>query len=310
MTSSTDKHIDCAPDIPYADSIKKILDILNEAREKQYYIGTSGAASIWSEPNGNTPGDRMWDDVHDIDEILSRPETCAHAVIDRIVLGATSNTLKTALVSPVMVMGLSPSKTHPWPLTFPDYLWIVEKLGCGYTIDKGLNLTSFIHVHQVAQLYSHILSSALQDLCVSPPPLLSSPTTAQETVVEMWGLKAYYFASGSAIPWKDFLGGHILPSLRRHNAEFLTSSTSEALKEISISEATAIIKERVGNFEGADVYSKHIADSIGASMRARASRAEKKFGWQASDELGIDEAVESYLSQRKGLKSQDQGSST
>ena len=298
-TSEIDKYTDCAPDIPYVDSITKILDIFNKAESKQYYIGTSGAASIWSAPDGNTPGDRIWDDIDDIDDIMSLPETGPHSAIDRIVLGAATDTLKTAIVSPVMVMGLSPSKTHPCPLTFPDYLWVVEKLGCGYTIDKGLNQTSFIHVNDVAKLYSHILSSALRELGVSLPPQFAPTAASLETGVEIWGPRVYYFASGPTISWKDFLGQHILPSLKTHNADFFASSPSETLKEISISEATGIIKERVGSFEGADVYSRHIADSMGTTMRTRASRAEKAFGWKAGEELGIDKAVQLFLSKRK-----------
>jgi hypothetical protein len=198
-----------------------------------------------------------------------------------------------------MVMGLSPSKTHPCPLTFPDYLWMVEKLGCGYTIDQGLNQTSFIHVNEVADLYAHLFSSALRELGVSSESHHPSPATNQEIAVEIWGSKAYYFAAGSTMSWKDFMGRHILPSLQKHNAGFLNSFASETLKAISISEATASIKERVGSFEGADVYSRHIADSMGTSMRTKASRAEKAFGWKAGEELGIAEAVESYLRRQK-----------
>jgi hypothetical protein len=62
---------DTAPDVSNESSIAAILRGLQSSEKKKYYIHTSGAALIWDQPDGSKAGEKIWDDVEDIESSKS-----------------------------------------------------------------------------------------------------------------------------------------------------------------------------------------------------------------------------------------------
>ncbi len=84
--SETDIVINSAPDITHDDAIQAILRALKKGTgRKGYYIHTSGAYLVINatEPGGLKDA-RVWDDVADIEELVSMPHTVTHAVTDEV----------------------------------------------------------------------------------------------------------------------------------------------------------------------------------------------------------------------------------
>jgi hypothetical protein len=57
---------------------------LRRKKTKGYYLHTSGAALIWDEPDGSIAGERVWDDITDIDTITSMPDHSSHRQEDKV----------------------------------------------------------------------------------------------------------------------------------------------------------------------------------------------------------------------------------
>jgi hypothetical protein len=77
---------DAAPDITHDAGIAAIIRGLETPgrQKKPYYIQTSGAALIWDAPDGSKTGERIWDDVVDIEKIISMDGSCTHRATDKV----------------------------------------------------------------------------------------------------------------------------------------------------------------------------------------------------------------------------------
>lgn len=83
----TDIVINFAPDITHDDGIQAILWGLKKkgAGRKGYYIHTSGAyLVIDTAETGGLKDARVWDDMADIEELTSMPDSVTHAVTDKV----------------------------------------------------------------------------------------------------------------------------------------------------------------------------------------------------------------------------------
>jgi nucleoside-diphosphate-sugar epimerase len=156
-----------------------------------------------------------------------------------------------------MVYGLSPSVEHPFPLTFPEYLKAIRSLGSGFTISNGANIMGYVHVRDLASLYVKLLSYALDSIF-------------EVEGNQMWGPKAYYFASSQEISF------HTLMSKMVKALKGLGVLESEAITIIDVPGA-AKASGAVDN-DDPQSWAKHIAASCGVNMRVRPSRA-SRIGW-------------------------------
>jgi len=217
-----------------------------------------------------------------------------------MVLQANSNKLHTAVVSPCLVTGVSPSVTHSSPLTFADLMHVCKALGSGWMVGAGVNQTSFVDVNELAKLYVSLVQDAISLLRAGPRSDNSSDIyngaangKADDKRLDAWGPQAYYFTPNIEMSWQEFMAKHIVPALKKYEAPFLKSET---IKQLSKTELTDLIFSRFGGVVGAELWSHHIAEGFTVNMRIRATRAEKLLGvkWSGGD-AGIEEAVKHYL---------------
>ncbi|KAK0652627.1 hypothetical protein B0T16DRAFT_387858 [Cercophora newfieldiana] len=252
--------------------ITLLAGLSSSSSSPKFCIQTSGAARVWDAPDGFTAG-RVWDDIADFD---SFPTSTTHAAHDIQLFSATSPTLHTAVVSPSFVVGRSPSRSHTAPIILPYLLRAVRDFGGGFVSGEGKNVTAFVDTAVLAEIYAALVTDALRII------------EGGEVNNEVWGPRAYYFASSLELSFRGFMEKHLLPSLGRCGGEGLLKS--DGVKEVSQDEITSLLVGSLGGVEA--LWSRHIAEGFGTAMRIRPSRAQKYLGVDTAKGLpALDDAV-------------------
>ncbi|KAK3311600.1 uncharacterized protein B0T15DRAFT_521995 [Chaetomium strumarium] len=280
--------INCAPDVPYAEGIAALLRGLASHSSRaapRFYIHTSGAARLWDPPNGDVEG-RVWDDVADVDSLPASADA-THAPTDMQVAAAASPSagVHTAIISPCFVIGRSPSRAHAAPITFPHWMDVVRAVGGPFTVASGRNVTSFVDTEVLAGLYVRLVEDALRYV------VGGVDAVPDENV---WGARAYYFASTLELSMREFNDRYLVPALKRSAAAAWLKK--EEATELSVDEVCKIVMGRFGDAAEAGLWSRHIAQGFGTSMRTRPTRATKYLGFPFGEGLpGLDAAVAAML---------------
>ncbi|EPS41480.1 hypothetical protein H072_4643 [Dactylellina haptotyla CBS 200.50] len=271
LCREADVVVNTAPDVTHDEDIKAILRGLNSRSQNSYYIHTSGAALVWDEPTGNKDA-RMWDDISDITALRSFPDWQTHATTDRLVRESALGT-NIAIIAPGCVGGISPSIEHPTPITTPSIVLTARAFNSGYQIAQGENSLAWIHVDDLAKMYTILIDDALAALNGEP--------VKRPGGFELWGADAYYFGVGHNIPFRDFMKG-LVSVLHK---EGVIESTE--IKSVNVTQAAQIsLAGPDGEYDPeatpppVDSWVMHIAVMYGINMRLRASRMEK-LGWKA-----------------------------
>lgn len=76
-----DGPIDTAPAVGFAEGVQALIRGFGGREKKPFYIHTSGVACLVGEVNDP---EKVWDDVKDIEEIHSQPETRTHRKTDKV----------------------------------------------------------------------------------------------------------------------------------------------------------------------------------------------------------------------------------
>ena len=127
-------------------------------------------------------------------------------------------------------------------------------------------MQSYIHVLDIARLYVLLVSDALKGGSSS----------------DVWGEKAYYFAEGEEVSFKDFIESNV-----------------KVLKEKGVLQSDEIKKLDVEEIP--DYWKGFLVIFFGADARLRSSRA-KKLGWVAKERgviESLEEVVGSWLESQK-----------
>ncbi|KAK4184943.1 hypothetical protein QBC35DRAFT_454755 [Podospora australis] len=284
--------INCAPDI-YTQGITALLKGLStpspDSTSKRFYIHTSGAARVWPPHDVNHPDfTRIWDDLTDLD---SFPTDATHAAQDTLVQSANvSPGVFTAIISPSFVVGKSPSVTHKLPIIFPDLMHVVRQSGGAFIVDAGENFTTFVDTQELAQLYLLLVKNALEHL-------LDTNSTPEE---EAWGPRAYYFADSLEVTFKDFMVSHLVPLLKKQTDWIKKNEVTQlSLETVVKSILGRVVSAAGGEFEGANIWSRHIAEGFGTAMRISGGRARKYLGWKTDGRVDFEEAVRALVEEWK-----------
>jgi len=174
-----------------------------------------GRCSLVSDPpDGFTPG-RVWDDIADFDSLPTGAAT--HATQDTQLFSAASPTLHTAIVSPSFVMRPT-SRAHRVPIILPYLLRAVRDIDGGFVSGEGKNVTAFVDNAVLAGIYVALVADALRAI------------RGGEVNDEVWGPRAYYFASSLEVSFREFMESYLLASLKRSGEEGLLKS--DGIKEM------------------------------------------------------------------------------
>lgn len=262
--------VNTAPDISHDEDIKAILRGLAGRAKKPFYIHNSGASLIWDEPEGNKDA-HLWDDIVDVEKLITLNVGHTHAATDRIVRAAAPD-VNISIVSPGFVGGLSPSIEHPTPITTPAILTTARAFGSGFQISQGENISAWIHVSDLANMFMVLIDDALA--------VMSGTKVERTEPLALWGPEAYYFGVAENIRFADLMKA-LSPVLHQQG---VIGSTE--IKSVSVTEAAQISLAGPGKeydplapTPPADSWAIHISIMYGINMRLRASRM-SRLGWK------------------------------
>ncbi|KAI9732522.1 MAG: hypothetical protein M1834_003857 [Cirrosporium novae-zelandiae] len=239
-----------AADCDHIGAISAIIRGLNKHPENAFFIHTSGVASILDSAAGAFMGEKIWDDVTDIEELTALPGGTIHYESDKLVRSACS-TIKVAIVSPPAAYGVSPSPWHPTWLALPLLLSVARGLSSGFTVSIGANITSYVHVKDLAQLYVRLLSYAVG----------SNKDRSQVGDLDVWGPQAYYLAFSEEVSFAESMAS-LVPVLKQKGV-----IQDESIKQLSA--------EDVAGLDGSGM----LGIAFGTNERVRSTRA-KILGWK------------------------------
>lgn len=118
---------------------------------------------------------KIYDDIDDVDEIKSLPQTHFHQDVDQAIHHAPSN-VKTAMITPPTIYGTG-ANARPKILQIPWLVDCIFKRGEAFQVNQGLNSWDAIHIRDLANIYLLLVESA-----------------ADGGGKASWGKDGYYFA--------------------------------------------------------------------------------------------------------------------
>ncbi|KAL1865032.1 hypothetical protein Daus18300_007379 [Diaporthe australafricana] len=293
-----------APDITHDKSIEAILAGLKDDKRarKGFYIHLSGAATFYTkDPNGLKYG-RIWDDVADIDEILSLDESHTHMHTDNLVRAASA-AVHVAILSPVGIGGISPSLEHPVPLTTGPLLSTARAFGSGFQIAEGENESGWVHALDLARAFLLLVDNALEALAGGGG---GGGATAQQPAepagFPLWGPKAYYFVRAEDVSFHD-LQAALAPAL--HRCGVIPSGEIKSVTHIQAARALLAGSTELdpdAPLPPPDSWAMHLATWYGINMRVRSERL-AALGWKPLEKSVLEDwdvAIQEFLRKESG----------
>ncbi|GKZ33127.1 hypothetical protein AbraIFM66950_002909 [Aspergillus brasiliensis] len=217
-----------------------------------YWLHTSGAGIFSFLDTENKvygeKGEKFYDDVQDIKEIVNFPDHAFHRDVDKAVFEAGSvrpGVLKTAIVSPVTVYGQGRGPCSQRSRQIYELATLTLQSQNVPIIGRGLSIGSNIHIVDLTSLFVILFEKALS-----------------KHDDGLWGSEAYYLSE---------------------NGEHCWAEVARSIGQICVAEGFIPSTEEVAfSFEEAQQYAGFEAASWGLNMRCRASRARRLLGWQPS----------------------------
>lgn len=195
--------------------------------------------------------------------------------------------INVSIVAPGLITGVSPSISHPCPLTTEHVLKAARALRRGYQIKNGENQLGFVHVLDLAQMYMILIRDALTSL---------SGNTIEHPM-PLWGPQAYYFGAAENLQFYEFMREGLAPVMLKNgiieSAEIVSTTAEEVARTILYGDDY----DPDGPPLPSDSWAIHVAAIFGLNMRIVASRM-RRLGWkpeQGPMVRSFDDAIPLYL---------------
>lgn len=119
---------------------------------KLIHISGTGVLNDASTGFGN-PAPKVYDDVKDIVEITSLPESALHRNVDDAVLtGGVQNKVPTAIICPPLIYGVGEGPIKKRSIQIPYLSETILKRGRAFTVGDGKNIWD-----RMSTLFAHVL---------------------------------------------------------------------------------------------------------------------------------------------------------
>lgn len=195
-----------------------------------------------------------------------------------------------AIIAPGGVGGMSPSVSHPTPISMAAIFSTARAFGSGFQVSEGANCIGMIDARDLARMYRILLDDAVatlegKDTSSSPPPFA------------LWGPRAYYFgAAEDSVSWAT-LQATLAPLLQQHGVVGRADVASASVADIARRAIAGDAYDPDAPPPPADSWAMHIAYGFGANLRVRASRM-RRLGWvprHVPVAAGYDVVVPHYI---------------
>ncbi|KAI1807065.1 NAD(P)-binding protein [Daldinia bambusicola] len=187
---------DSSDNVPAANAIAKGLAAGHTAEKPGYWIHLCGTGILtWYDDDNKRFGqaplpDQTYNDIEDIDRILSLPDSALHRDVDKIVLAANdSPAVKTLIAGPPMIYGPGRGPVNQRSIQLPLMIEYTLKHGHAPIHAPGLTEWNHLHIHDVSAFFVQAVEAA-QD-----PAKTANP--------EIFGPKGYFFLESGVHKWSD-----------------------------------------------------------------------------------------------------------
>ncbi len=170
---------------------------------------------------------------HDLAPLAPRLEKKARAAIDQAVLQAAHDGVRTAVICPTMIYGVSPG-LHAHSIQVPLLIETAKAQGAPRHIGTGDNVWSTVHIADLADLYARVLDRTepgvfyfaengevrLRALADAIGEALGQGTSVSwpvEQAAEEWGTEAAHYALGSNSRVQALAGRQLLGWAPHHD---------------------------------------------------------------------------------------------
>ncbi|KAJ4394063.1 hypothetical protein N0V93_003280 [Gnomoniopsis smithogilvyi] len=270
-----------ADDVPSAQAIAKGLAAGHTPSKPGFWLHICGTGILMhrdmrEQRYGQPPyADEKYDDVADIDKVLSLPDEAIHRNVDKIVLAASAESggaVRTAIVGPPCISGAGRGPVNTRSIQVYNMIEFAMKEGYVPVIGTGRTEWDHIHVNDLAALFVRLVDAA-QD-----PKLASSS--------EIFGDHGYYFCEAGSFAWGD---------VAKWIADELVKQGFMA--EPKVEETTVEYVAKLGFYAGA---------TWGLNSKSFAKRARQYLGWKPT-KGGLKEIIPNAVSSeavRMGIEPQ------
>lgn len=249
-------------------SAKAIVKGMAKHGSTSFLIHTSGTGVLCLETlQKKAFGDELtktYNDWEGIKELTSLPDEAVHRNVDKIVLAAGSDSLKTAIVCPPTIYGEGRGPDNQRSIQAYKATEGMLKQKRGFMVGNGKNVWHQIHVADLSDLY-----------------LLLGEAAANGGAPATWNDQGYYLAEDGSFVWGD-----VLRALAKnaHERGFLHEPTAPA----------STIEDSQNFIPMAQYY-------IGANSRGESFRGKKLLGWKPHRQSLIEEVPNIVESEAKRL---------
>jgi nucleoside-diphosphate-sugar epimerase len=152
-------------DIDHPGCAKALLSGLGKRLEESFLIHLTGTGCISDEREQTWEGKynpHVWDDVKEIDEIYDLPDSAQHHVIDKWIMDASNDKVKTVIICPPDIYGQSSTIGNRATFLVPDYVKAVVTHKEAFYLGAGENIRAITHIDDVVDLFLLILEKYLE----------------------------------------------------------------------------------------------------------------------------------------------------
>jgi nucleoside-diphosphate-sugar epimerase len=193
---------------------------------------------------GEPPSQPAYDDLEKVSELTSLPDSAVHRDVDKLVLAASSDAVKTAIISPPTIYGRGrgPGNQRSMQVYNLAALGLKE----GQVVQAGAGLTEWdnVHIHDLSNLYTLFVDAIIAN--------------NKELDTELWGPNGYFLAEN---------GHHVWGEVSKQVAEAAFDQGYIKTKELSV--VTSQDRERLAG----------VGLTWGLNSKGYAKRARKYLGW-------------------------------
>lgn len=155
-----------AGDIDHAGCVAAVLSGLSlrtKQQKKTFLLHLTGTGCISDELTNDWTGSynpRMWNDITDIEAIYNLPDEALHHLLDKQIMDASNEYVKTACIAPSDVYGQSKAVGNRTTHMVPFYVSTALKCGETFYLGQGQNVKAVVHVDDIAQFFARSVCKA------------------------------------------------------------------------------------------------------------------------------------------------------
>lgn len=196
---------DCG-DIDHEGCAKAILSGLRKRTSRSYLIHLTGTGCISDEREQAWEGKynpHCWHDIAEIDSIYNLPSEALHHVVDRWIMDADNDLIKTALICPPDIYGQSTGVGGRQTFLVPNFVEAAIKHKEAFYLGEGANVRAVTHIDDVVDVFLLLLTEAIQGGGKAAWGKEVSVNLGSEGQAGRSPFQGFYFAVSDSVRWRD-----------------------------------------------------------------------------------------------------------